>query len=147
MSKYCIIKGGPALYPECMECEDKICEFFHCLVVGSRTFNDYSFMKHKLDYFLQCQKSVVIVSGGAKGADSLAEQYAHEKGYMLKVFPAKWDLYGFYAGYARNRQMHEYISKVPKRGCVAFWQNESKGTAHNFELAKEFDTPIRIIKC
>lgn len=147
MSVYCIAKDGEALYLDCKDCEDKLCEYFYCLVVGSRTFNDYAFMKRKLDHILQNKDRVVIVSGGARGADSLAERYAKEKGYPTKVFKANWDRYGKQAGFLRNREMHKYIAKAKDRGVVAFWQNQSKGTAHNFELAEEYHNPIRIIKC
>lgn len=147
MSKYCIVKEGEALYTECNECSKKLCTYFFCLVVGSRDFNDYDFVKRKLDHILKNHfDKVVIVSGGAKGADSCAERYAAEKGYECVVFHAEWDKYGKVAGYIRNKKMHEYIAKAQHRGCVAFWKNKSKGTSHNFDLAKEFNTPIRIIK-
>lgn len=144
MSKYCIDKNGQALYLECQECDEKVCECFACLVVGSRDFSDYEFMKRKLDKVLARQTNVMIVSGGARGADSLAERYAREKNYPLRVFPARWDELGKSAGYIRNREMHEFISHSPKRGCCAFWDGQSRGTAHNFKLCKEYNTPIRI---
>ncbi len=146
MSKYCIVKDGPALYPECNDCKDKKCEYFYCLVVGSRTFEDYELMKNKLDYFLSNHgKKVVIVSGGAKGADSLAKRYAKDKGFEYVEFPADWENLGKTAGYIRNEQMHKYISKAAKRGVVAFWDGESKGTAHNFTLAKRYSNPIKTV--
>lgn len=119
---------------------------FYCLVVGSRNFDNYELMRGILDYLLQNKKYVVIVSGGAKGADSLAERYANEHNYRLKVFPANWDKYGKSAGYKRNEQMHLYISAPSDkdRGVVAFWDGSSKGTAHNFELSLKYDNPIKI---
>jgi predicted Rossmann fold nucleotide-binding protein DprA/Smf involved in DNA uptake len=44
-------------------------------VVGSRDFNDYPLMRSTLN----TMKISHIVSGGSRGADSLAEQYANEK--------------------------------------------------------------------
>ena len=146
MAKYCPEKDGPALYLDCKECEQKICEYFFCLIVGSRTFQDYDLLKSKLDYLLQNQgNEVVIVSGGAKGADSLAEKYANEYGFPLKVFPAEWEKYGKSAGYIRNEEMHKYIAKQNKRGIVAFWDGISKGTAHNFKLADKYSNKIKIV--
>lgn len=130
----------------CNKCKDRLCEAFFCLVVGSRNFLDYELLKKKLDKVLQHKHQVVIVSGGAKGADSLAEKYAKEKNYPLKIFTANWNSYGKSAGYMRNSQMHEFISRFNNRGIVAFWDGQSKGTKHNFNLAKKFNTPIRIIK-
>lgn len=146
MARYCIARNGPALYLDCQECTEKLCEYFFCLVVGSRNFSDYEFMKKKLDHLLKNQPNVVIVSGGARGADFLAERYAKEKGYPLKVFPANWNALGKSAGYIRNEEMHSYISKAEKRGCVAFWDGKSKGTKHNFELVKKYNNPLRVIR-
>lgn len=145
MAKYCPQKQNYALYLDCKECTEKWCDSFFCLVVGSRDFNDYSLLKTKLDYYLKNQPNVVIVSGGAKGADSLAEQYAHERNLPLVIFKAEWEKLGKRAGYIRNEQMHQYISKMPKRGCIAFWNGKSKGTQHNFELSEKYKNPIRII--
>ena len=53
------------------------------IVAGSRTFNDYKLLTDKLDYFLQNQKDITIISGKAKGADSLGEDYAHQNFHKL----------------------------------------------------------------
>ena len=42
--------------------------------------------------------------------------------------------------------MHKFLSEYQFRGCIAFWDGKSKGTAHNFSLVKKYDTPIRIIR-
>ena len=54
-----------------------------------------------------------IVTGGARGADVLAEKYAKENGMALRLFPAEWDRYGRKAGYIRN----PFVSslRVPRR--------------------------------
>jgi len=118
--------------------------YFICLVAGSRSFNDYELLSQTLDNLLSNQPKVAIVSGGARGADSLAERYAKEHNLPLKVFPADWNRFGKSAGYKRNRQMHEFIAQFKNRGCVCFWDGQSRGTAHNFELCKEFNNPLRI---
>lgn len=119
---------------------------FHCLIVGSRTFEDYDFLKEKVDHLLGNHTDVEIVSGGAAGADSLAERYANDRNFPLQVFPPDWMRYGKRAGYVRNREMHQYISTFKDRGVIAFWDGKSKGTAQNFRLAKEFDNPLRIVR-
>ena len=146
MAKYCPLKRNYALYLDCQECNEAQCDAFFCLVVGSRTFSDYEMMRAKLDNLLENQSKVVIVSGGANGADKLAEQYAKEKGYYPIIFPAKWDELGKSAGYIRNTEMHEFISHFAKRGCVAFWDGKSKGTKHSFDLANRYNTPLKIIR-
>ena len=76
----------------------------------SRDFNDYNLLKEKCDTFLEIKRMVndiQIVSGGARGADSLGERYAAEKGYHLQLFNADWEKYGKSAGYKRNVEMAE----------------------------------------
>lgn len=121
---------------------------FYLLIAGSRTFNNYELLKERCDFFLQNQKGHIhIVSGGARGADTLAEIYARERGYQLHVFPADWNKYGNRAGYIRNEEMHKFIAKESsKRGVLCFWDGQSKGTAHNFELCNIYNTPLRIVR-
>jgi len=97
-------------------------------VVGSRGFNDYELLKSVLDKI----DIDVIVSGGANGADRLSERYAEENNIALEIYPADWDRYGKRAGYIRNRDIWEAATSG-----IAFWDGESRGTAHSFELSKK----------
>ena len=118
---------------------------FGLLVVGSRSFSNYSQMCWLLDSVLRNMKGIdiTIISGGAKGADSLAERYAKEHGYSFLEFPAKWGEFGKSAGYIRNSQMHEYLAETfPNRGVVAAWDGQSCGTAHSFELCATYQNPL-----
>lgn len=119
---------------------------FYLLIVGSRTFDDYEKLNKTCMRLLVNHSEVTVVSGGARGADKLAERFASEHGYTLNVFPASWNTYGKRAGYIRNEVMHKFISQFDKRGCVAFWDGQSKGTQHNFGLAKKYNTPLRIVR-
>jgi hypothetical protein len=66
-----------------------------------------------------------IVSGGAKGADTLGEQFAQTHNLPCKIFPADWKKYGRAAGPKRNAQMAEYANYG-----VALWDGKSRGTAN-----------------
>ena len=120
-------------------------EFF-CLVVGSRTFTDYHFFSKKMDKVLSSKqdKKIILVSGGAKGTDTMAERYAKSRNYKMYVINADWNK-GSVAGYERNEEMHRFISEHDERGCIAFWDGDSKGTTHSFELAKKYDNQLKII--
>ncbi len=148
MSRICPIDGKKTIYLTCQECEDKVCEnskddTFYLLIAGTRTYTDYAEFVGICDYMLSgTAHPVCIVSGGANGADALAERYAKEKNYQLKVFPAKWDTYGRQAGYIRNKEMHDFIKFHEKRACLCFWNGSSRGTAMNFELAKKDSTRL-----
>ena len=119
---------------------------FYCLIVGSRNFTNYELLKKKTDFLLQKYKEITIVSGGARGTDTLAKRYAKERQYGYIEFPADWNKDGKAAGFIRNEKMHKFLSEYQFRGCIAFWDGKSKGTAHNFSLVKKYDTPIRIIR-
>ena len=123
-------------------------ETFALLVAGSRNFNNYDLLSFVLDKLLfnQQNKKIVIIEGEARGADTLAKKYAEEKGYEVIPFPANWKAYGKRAGYIRNAEMHNALSKYEHRGVVCFWDGKSKGTAHNFRLAYKYNNPIRVIK-
>ena len=96
---------------------------FRVVVAGSRNFGDYERLSAELDKFLANKKNVVIVSGTARGADRMGEQYAAEHGYKIDQFPAEWGKYHQGAGPIRNLQMVKTADAV-----VAFWDNQSSGT-------------------
>lgn len=56
------------------------------IIAGCRNFDDYDTLCKVCDHMLQNQGEVEIVSGAASGADSLGEQYAHERGFAVKYF-------------------------------------------------------------
>lgn len=111
------------------------------IIAGGRDYNDYTRLRALLDRLLANINEVEVVSGGARGADALGERYAKEKGYPLKVFPAKWDQYGKSAGYRRNAEMAEYAE-----ACVCFWDGKSRGTMHMINLAKEKGLDLRVVR-
>lgn len=128
-----------------MSADKGIAEMPVGLSVDSRSFSDYELFVAKCDLLLRNWGSVVIVSGGARGADALAKQYAVDRGYCYMEFPADWDTYGRRAGYIRNRAMHEYISTHENRGVIAFWDGKSRGTRQSFSLAGSYSNPLRVV--
>ena len=90
------------------------------IVAGSRTFKDYKLLSDTLD---NIENITEIVSGCAKGADLLGEQYALERHIPIKKFPAQWDIYGKQAGFIRNMEMCDYADYL-----IAFWDGKSRGT-------------------
>ena len=72
-------------------------------VIGSRDFNNYEQLCEHLDK-LQTDNTInVIISGGAKGADSLAAKYAKEHDIELIEHKPDWQKYGRGAGMVRNK--------------------------------------------
>lgn len=113
---------------------------FRVIIAGGRDFTDYGFLVETMDYLLsEVNESITVVCGKARGADTLGEQYAKERGYSVKYFPADWDRYGKAAGYIRNEEMAENADAL-----VAFWDGKSRGTRNMIEIAKERGLRIRV---
>lgn len=123
-------------------------------IVGSREFHDYDLLVRSMESILGeygikwdldwdkpgSEKCVLIVSGGARGADSLAEKYANECGFYFTAIPANWYLYGKRAGMMRNSDIVASVELV-----VAFWDGESRGTADTIEKAQLMGRDLRVI--
>lgn len=107
-------------------------------IIGSRTFNEYSLLKETLEQYKS--KITLVVSGAAKGADSLGEKWALENNISTLIFPADWDQYGKRAGFIRNEDIIRNCDC-----CIAFWDGKSKGTQHSISLCKRHNKPCKII--
>lgn len=119
----------------------------YLMIAGSRGYNNYKHFSEIVDHTINAlykDYKIIIVSGGARGVDSMAERYAKEHNYEMKIFPANWDKYGKSAGYKRNVEMHDFIAQFDNRLCICFWDGKSKGTQHNFKLAKDRETELMI---
>lgn len=77
-------------------------------VIGSRNFDDYA----RLESMLEPHLPAVLVSGGARGADALAERLAGERGLTIDVIRADWQRYGRGAGPIRNKKIVESADLV-----------------------------------
>lgn len=102
------------------------------VICGSRTIVDYSLVKKNLDRIITDKTSVIIISGGAKGVDQLAEKYAKDNNIELVVVKAEWDKHGKKAGILRNIEMIDMSDQV-----ICFWNGMSKGTNHSIDYAKK----------
>lgn len=106
-------------------------------VIGSRIFTDFDLLKKELDEY----PPFILVSGGAKGAETLAEQYADEKGYEKIIHLPDKKKHGRGAYRRRNQLIVEDADEM-----IAFCLGESKGTKHSLELARKKGIPVTIIK-
>ena len=129
------------------------------IIAGSRTFNNYNLLKVELDKLFN--EPFIIVSGGAKGADTLGEMYANEKGYQIERHLAKWnDLsvpncrvkynsYGAYnalAGHNRNQEMlNSILNNLDGGYVVAFWDGKSSGTKNMIDISRKSGVKTHIV--
>ena len=111
-------------------------------IVGGRDFNDYTLLKESILAYIDAHgKPENIVSGGAKGADTLAAQFATEMGIPLLVFKPDYQKSGRGATLVRNTQIIENAEVV-----FAFWNGQSKGTNDSIKKAKKLEKELHIIK-
>lgn len=115
------------------------------IIAGSRNITDYNVCYSaccktlwalKNDNLISSFNELEIISGAARGADTLGEIFAHSYNVTLTKFPADWEKYGKAAGYIRNKQMAEYASQSECGVLLALWDGRSSGTMYMINLAK-----------
>ena len=104
-------------------------------IIGSRTIRVDS-----LDAYVTGADE--IVSGGAKGVDCCAAEYAKRNGLKLTEFLPQYERYGRAAPIVRNQEIVQYADEV-----VAFWDGHSKGTLSAIRFAQKMGKPCNIIIC
>ncbi|MBE6949486.1 MAG: DUF2493 domain-containing protein [Ruminococcaceae bacterium] len=95
-------------------------------VVGSRALCVTNLQK-----YLPSETSE-IVSGGAKGIDICAREYAHQNNIKVTEFYPEYNRYGKAAPLKRNLQIIDYADIV-----IVFWDGKSKGTKFVIDNAKK----------
>ena len=112
------------------------------VIAGCRNYNNYDEAKEYIDFCIREIKknnTIVILSGGCRGADAIGERYAIENGYEIRKFVADWDKYGKAAGPIRNEQM-----AIEADYIICFWDYKSRGTKSMIENAKKYSKPYKI---
>lgn len=103
------------------------------IIAGGRDFDDYDLLKEECDKYLSpLEKPIIIISGGAKGADTHGETYAKWRNYTVEKFIPNWNLHGKAAGPIRNSEMARWANYL-----IAFWDGESRGTLDMIEKMKK----------
>ena len=80
-----------------------------------------------------------IVSGGARGVDICAREYAQKNHLKLTEFLPEYHKYGRAAPLKRNLQIINYADEV-----IAFWDGESRGTKYVIDSCKRKDIHVTV---
>ena len=104
-------------------------------IIGSRSLN-----VENLGDYLPSDVSE-IVSGGAKGIDSQAAEYARQNGLTLTEFLPDYARYGRGAPLKRNEQMVDMADTV-----LVIWDGHSKGTQYTVKYAEKKHKPLTVIQ-
>ncbi len=109
------------------------------LISGSRDFVD----KKKLFTVLDNEHPLVIIQGGARGADALAKEYAELRGLPCIEIKANWNYYKKAAGPIRNAWM---MAHTDPDLVVAFPLGESPGTRDMIKKANKSGVPTLVFE-
>ncbi len=118
------------------------------IVAGGRDFTDKTRLYNVLDKMFIHPDAVMpdsnaleIVCGGARGADSLGDQWAITNWVPVQEFPGGWATHGKSAGHRRNVEVASYADVL-----VAFWDGESKGTRHMIDTALKSGLEVHVYR-
>lgn len=104
-------------------------------IIGSRNLHVENFDKYLPENVTE------IVSGGAKGIDTDAGNYADANGIKLTVFKPQFNRFRGGATHIRNKEIVNYADEV-----LAFWDGNSHGTAKVIEYCHETSKKVTVIK-
>ena len=113
------------------------------IIAGGRDFDDIEFLAWKSTAILRDfpKDIITIVSGCAKGADTLGEKFAEAMKLKVQRMPADWDKHGKAAGAIRNQQMAQEADAL-----IAFWDGVSKGTKDMITKAINYGLEVHIYR-
>lgn len=117
---------------------------YKILVAGSRFWNRPDLIHRILDYF---PPGTILIHGGAKGADTMAHAYGLGNDFVIRRYPALWDLHGKAAGPVRNTQMleEEHLPESPIDLVLAFSFPDSRGTMDMVSKATSKKIPVVLL--
>ena len=104
------------------------------LIVGSRSIKDFDFSPYI------SQEVDTIISGGAKGVDTLAEKLADKLHISKYIMRPQYDIYGRAAPIKRNEQMVSIADAV-----LVVWDGQSRGTQNTIRFAKKLNKPLTVV--
>jgi len=109
------------------------------IVCGGRSYSDSKYLEEVMDLCKGWWNLTCIITGGAKGADTLAHRWALKRGLATEVFHADWDTYGKPAGMIRNREM---LTIGQPNVVIAF--PGTTGTENMITIARKAMVPVFI---
>ena len=103
-------------------------------IIGSRTITSLN-----LSQYLNPQDYAAILSGGATGVDSIAEQWARQNKIEFVLYKPNYKIYGKRAPLVRDEEMVNAADLV-----IAFWDGQSRGTKYTIDYAKSIGRKVKL---
>lgn len=108
-------------------------------IAGGREFTDYELLRNQCDLILTGKAVTHIVSGKQRGADTLGEDYAKERGYEVEPYPYE-SQFGKAGGPIRNRKM-----AMACDFAIIFWDGKSSGSQDMIKQMIRVKKPYKIV--
>ena len=105
------------------------------LIAGSRSIQQFDLSRYIV------RDTELIISGGAKGIDCIAEKYADEHNISKLILRPQCEKYGKVAPLKRNEAMVDIADKV-----LVVWDGVSRGAKYTAEYAKKKNKDVLIVK-
>ena len=103
-------------------------------IIGSRKIE-----KLNLDEYIK-EKPDVVISGGAKGIDTIAEEWALKNNIEMIIHRPDYEKNGKKAAWRRNDIIIDEADKI-----IAFWEGKSTGTRYVINKALEVKKNIEVV--
>ena len=112
-------------------------------IVGNRHGWDYPTIEKELNYLIELKKGDIVISGGASGVDTYAQEYAKKHGAEMNILypdptepiPKRY--------FDRNKIIAERCDML-----IAFDRGSQRGsgTLNTINHAKKLDKPVMIVQ-
>lgn len=102
-------------------------------IIGSRNLTNVEISKYIPENVTE------IISGGARGVDTLAEAWADENGISKIIIKPEYERYKRGAPLKRNEKIVELADVI-----IALWNGKSRGTKFTIDYAKNLKKEVKI---
>ena len=104
------------------------------LIAGSRSITSFDLSPYIPD------DVELIITGGAKGVDTLAETYARERGIPTLTVKPAYERYGRAAPILRDEEMVDMADAV-----LVVWDGVSRGSKHTADYARKKERKLTVV--
>ena len=112
------------------------------IVCGSGSMKDEQLIRSVLNEVHNDHRVRLVIHGGARGADRIANNWAKDNGIKIRICKAEWKKYDKPAAGIRNQEM---IDKGNPGLVVAFWDGKASATKDMLVRARENEVPVQIV--
>ena len=103
-------------------------------IIGSRSISDLNIDNYITEF------PDTIITGGAKGVDTLAESFANSHNIPLEIFKPDYKRHLRGAPIRRNETIARECDAL-----LAFWDGKSRGTKYTFEFARKLGKSVHVV--